>query len=309
MLKVKIIKKFSIIFLCILIIQILRIYPNQSVTHTNITLNKGVIYLLDNSNYLSRLEVTYDGDSDEEIIKEIIDMLTISKNTSKIRAGFYPIIPENTKLLNISIKDDNATLDFSKNFLDISENFEEKLIEAIVFSVTSLENINSVTIKVENILLQKLPHSLKRIPEVIDRSFKINKVYDIGSFDNIIATTIYFPAKYDNYSYYIPVTKYTNSDKEKIEIIISELESSNSYNSNIVNYMNSETRLINYEVLDKSLLLNFDQSLFGDLVSKNITEEVLYSINLSINETYTDIESVMYLINDNMYETYFLLLG
>ena len=309
MLKLKIIKKFGILLLCILIIQILRIYPNENVVANNISVNKGVIYLLDNNDYLSRLEITYDSDNNEDLIREMIDILTISNDYSKIRAGFNAIIPENTKLLSMNIIDDLVTLNFSKDFLDISEKFEEKLIEAIVFSITSIESYNRVTIKVENILLQKLPHSLKKIPEAIDRSFKINKEYNINNFDDIVVTTVFYPAILDGYSYYIPVTKYTNTKKEKIEIIISELESSNSYNSNIVNYLNSETKLINYELLDKSLLLNFDEALFGDLVSKNISEEVLYSINLSISESYNNVDSVMYLVNDDLIETHFLLLG
>ncbi|MCH5166410.1 MAG: GerMN domain-containing protein [Erysipelotrichales bacterium] len=309
MLKLKIIKKFGILLLCVLIIQILRIYPNENIVANNISINKGVIYLLDNNDYLSRLEITYDSDNDEDLIREMIDILTISNDYSKIRAGFSAIIPENTKLLNMEIADDLVTLNFSKNFLDISEKFEEKLIEAIVFSITSLEKYNKVTIKVEDILLQKLPHSLKRIPEVIDRSFKINKEYNINNLENIVVTTVFYPAILDGYNYYIPVTKYKSTKKEKIEIIISELESSNTYNSNIVNYLNSETKLMNFELLDKSLLLNFDEALFGDIVSKNISEEVLYSINLSISESYNNVDSVMYLVNDDLIETHFLLLG
>ena len=305
MLKGKIIKRISVLILCILIIQIIKIYPAQKVTNTTLSVNKGVIYLLDNSKFLSRLEITYDSLTKEDNIKEIIDILTINTKKSKIRAGFYPIIPENTKLLDVKVNGTNVLLNFSKEFLDISENLEEKLIEAIVFSITSLDQINSVTIKVEGVLLQKLPHSLKKIPENLDRSFKINKVYEINTINDIVSTTIYYPAKYDDYKYYIPVTKYTNSQKEKIEIIISELESSNTYSSNIINYMNSETKLINYELLDTSLLLNFNEAIFGDLVDKNITEEVLYALNYSIKENYDNVQSVMYLINDNPFETYF----
>lgn len=309
MLKVKIIKNFSIVILCIIIIQILRIYPSQKITESNMQLNKGVVYMLDNNDYLSRLEITYDSKDKEDIVKEIVDILTISSRTNRVRTGFRPIIPENTKLLNVIINNDNVTLDFSKNFLDVEEKDEEKLIEAIVYSITELEDFNSVTIKVEDILLQKLPHSLKKVPATIDRTFKINKIYDIDSLNDITSTTVYYPAKIDDYSYYIPVTKYTNSNKEKIEVIISELESSNTYNSNIVNYMNSETKLINYELLDKSLLLNFDESIFGDVVSQNIVEEVIYSINLSIKDSYESIDSVMYSVNNNLLDTYFLLLG
>ena len=309
MLKVKIIRNFSIVFLCLIIIQILRIYPVNKNVKTEHQVSKGVIYMLDDNMFLSRLDITYAATNNEDIIKEIIDILTINKDRQNIREGFSPIIPEDTKLLNLEIIGDNATLDFSKNFLDVDEETEEKLIEAIVYSITALKEINTVTIKVENILLQKLPHSLKKVPSLLDRTFKINKIYDLDSLDGVTSTTVYFPALKNGLKYYIPVTKYTNSEKEKIEIIIDELESSNTYNSNIVNYMNSETKLINYELLDKSLFLFFYESIFGDIISQNIVEEVVYSINLSIKDSYQGIETVMYSVKDNIINTHFLLLG
>ncbi len=309
MLKLKLLKKIGIIVLCIIIIQVLRIYPKGTEVNDIVSVNKGVIYLVDDNDYLARLEVVYSSNNLTNTIKEMIDFLTIDNDNSKVRKGFRPIIPKNTKLLNLSINDDNVTLNFSNSFLDISEEDEEKMIEAIVFTVTSIEDINSVTIKVENTLLQKLPHSLKKIPECIDRSFKINKIYDVNSLENIVAITVYYPAINDDYVYYVPVTNYTNTEKEKIEIIINELKSSNTYNSNLVSFIDSETRLISYELLDKSLLLNFNESILGDIINNNIVEEVTYAINLSVNETYDNVDSVMYYVNDNMLDTYFLLLG
>ena len=64
----------------------------------------------------------------------------------------------------------------------------------LLFSITALKEINTVTIKVENILLQKLPHSLKKVPSLLDRTFKINKIYDLDSLDGVTSTTVYFPA-------------------------------------------------------------------------------------------------------------------
>ncbi len=309
MLRGKIIRNFSILILCLIIIEILRIYPTQKQVSESVSINKGIIYMLDDNNFLSRLDVVYNAKDDTEVIKEIIELLTITDNNDHIRKGFNPIIPKGTKLLSVSVTDSNATLDFSRNFLDIEENLEEKLIEALVYSITEIENIASITIKVDHVLLQKLPHSLKKVPSIIDRTYKINKVYDIDSLNEVNSTTIYFPALNSGYKYYIPVTKYENSNKEKIEIIIDELESSNAYNSNIVNYINYEAKLINYELLDKSILLNFNDAIFGDIASNNIIEEVLYSINLSVKDSYDDVDAVMYYVKDNLIGTHFLLRG
>lgn len=311
MLKKKVLKRIGIIVFSIIVIQILAIYPkvddNYTITDTN---NKGIIYLLDDNNYVARLEVIYNSNNNIDLIKEMISLMTINDSSNvKIRQGFYPIIPKDTKLINCEIDDTTAILNFSNNILSISEVLEEKMIESIVYSVTSINGISSVIIQVENQTLNKLPHSLKSLPQVIDRSYKINKEYDITSFNNVTSTTIYYLAKKNDYIYYIPVTKYTNKENEKIEIIIDELKSSTTYNPNLVSYINEETQLINYELIDKSFLLNFNEQIFSDINSNNIIEEITYAINLSIKNSYEDIESVMYLVNDNIVSNYFLLLG
>lgn len=182
------------------------------------------------------------------------------------------------------------------------------MIEALIYSITSLKNIKGIIVQVEGKRLKELPHSHKNLPEVLDRSFKINKEYDLKTMHNISETTIYYLAKKNDYIYYIPVTRYTNSEKEKIEIIIDELKSSSTYNTNLISYINEETQLINYQLLDKSLILNFNEQILSDINSSNIIEEVTYAINMSVQENY-NVENVSYSINDNIIDNYFLLRG
>lgn len=310
MLKKKIIKKLGIIFACLVVIQIVILFPknNEEFTiKTNAT--TGVIYLLDNNQYVSRLEIIYNATSTEKLISEMIDILTINNAKSiKIRDGFSPIIPESTKLLSCSVEESQANLNFSKEFLTINKDLEERMIEAIVYTVTSLKKIDRVKIMIEDKILEKLPHSQKQLPIIIDRSIGINKKYDITTLANIKETTIYYLAKNNDYIYYVPVTKYSNENKEKIEIIIDELKSSSVYNTNLISYLNDETKLISYEMLDRTFLLNFNDAILADINSTNIIEEVAYSINMSINETY-NLDNVIYYVEDNIIDNYFLARG
>lgn len=310
MLKKKLLKKIAVIVASLIVVEIIILFPKEnSYTLKGEGNNTGIIYLLDDNNYVSRLEIIYDSTTTKGLIKEMIDILTINNSkTLKIRDGFSALIPENTKLLNYNVKDAVVSLNFSKEILNVDEKLEEKMIEAIVYSLTSLKDIESVAIKVEDKPLEKLPHSTKKLPSIIDRTFKINKEYDLKTLNNIKETTIFYLAKKDDYIYYIPVTKYTNSNKEKIEIIIDELKSSSTYNTNLISYINEETQLINHELLDKSLILNFNNQILNDINSNNIIEEVTYAINLSVKESY-NVENVMYYVDDSIIENYFLLRG
>lgn len=46
---------------------------------------------------------------------------------------------------------------FSKRFLDVSEVEEEKMIESIIYTLTSIKGIDKIIIKVEGNILTNLP--------------------------------------------------------------------------------------------------------------------------------------------------------
>lgn len=310
MLKKKIFKKISLIICCLLIITILIIFPKENEMISFKTKNdSGIIYLLDEDDYLARVDYRYNATNTKDLIKEIIKVLTINdEETIAIRKGFRAIIPNGTKLKNIDIKDNIAIINFSDEIIKVEPKYEERMIEALIYSITTLKDIKGIKILVEDDILKELPHSKKRLEEILTRDFKINKEYDLKSMNNINETTIYYLANKNNYIYYKPVTKYSNEEKEKIEIIIDELKSSSIYSTNLISYINEDTKLINYEILDKSLLLNFNDAILSDINSSTITEEVTYAINMSIQENY-DVDSVCYYIDDQIFNNYFLLLG
>lgn len=305
MLKRKALKKIFISLSCLGILFIIYLFPNKNEPiKSNISHNKenNIIYLIDNNRYTSRVSTILTSKSKEDKIKEIINILTIGSN-NYIRDGFKKVIPKNTKLINLEIQDNLVKLNFNKNLLNVDIYNEEKMIEAIVYSLTSLDNIKYVSIYVEGTILNKLPNSNKKLPTILDRSIGINKEYNINNINNTTKTTIYYLSKYNDYYYYVPVTKIDNSDISKIEIIIKELTSSKLLNTNLISYLNNNTELLSYNETDKSLLLNFNENILEDINTNNILEEVSYSINLSIKDNY-DVDSVIYYVNDKVVSTF-----
>lgn len=305
MLKRKALKKIFISLSCLGILFIIYLFPNRNEPiKSNISHNKenNIIYLIDNNRYTSRVSTILTSKSKEDKIKEIINILTIGSN-NYIRDGFKKVIPKNTKLINLEIQDNLVKLNFNKNLLNVDIYDEEKMIEAIVYSLTSLDNIKYVSIYVEGSILNKLPNSNKKLPTLLDRSIGINKEYNINNINNTTKTTIYYLSKYNDYYYYVPVTKIDNSDISKIEIIIKELTSSKLLNTNLISYLNNNTELLSYNETDKSLLLNFNENILEDINTNNILEEVSYSINLSIKDNY-DVDSVIYYVNDKVVSTF-----
>ncbi len=307
MLKKSSIRKICLAAFCLLILLILYLFPkktdqNLSFPETSYSISnaKDTLFLPDKNDYVARINMAIKADTTIDKANTVISYLTIgSDNESVIPNGFKPIIPRGTKILSSSINDNNYKVDFSKEFLEVSENDEIRLIEAIVYSLTGIEGIKSVTILVEGKILNKLPHSQEFLNNPLDRSIGINKKYDVDSIKGTVKTTMYYLSKYDGYYYYVPVTKVSNDSKEKIEVIIKELTSSPVYETSLMSYLNSETTLQNYKILDDQIDLDFNSAILTDVTKNDILEEVTYAINLSIKDNY-GIEKVSYTVDSEV---------
>ncbi len=287
---------FALLLLCLIPNKELKI--EEKVKYIENDNLKTVIYLLDNHNYLARTTVAI---SNIEVEKKAKDLLNIlikdSSGESKVPNGFKSIIPSNTEIKSLELVNDIIKVNFSKELLDVSEEYEEKVIEAIVYTLTSIEGVNKVIIYVDGDVLSKLPKTKINLPSTLDKSYGINKEYNISSFKNINSVTVYYVSKFNDDTYYVPVTKYMNDDREKIKIIIEELASAPLYNTGLMSYLNSNISLLASEQDVDTLSLVFDDYLFNDANSKNILEEVIYSISLSVGDNY-DVKEVIFEVNN-----------
>lgn len=256
------------------------------------------IYLLGPNKYLVKTNVLLETDNMNTKIRSILDYLTIQKS-DKLPTGLSGIIPMNTKVNNVEIKDSIVTIDFSKELLDVKEELEERLIEAITYSIINIDGVEAITIKVDGNLLTELPKTKKKLPELLNRNFGINKVFDIDNLNGIQKVTLYYLDKISNQNYYVPVTKYLNDDREKINIIIDNLSSNYIYESSLVSLLNQNTELINYEIEDEIMTLNFNNSIF---THDKILEEVTYTIKESVCSTYL-VKSVILEVEGNVEST------
>lgn len=256
------------------------------------------IYLLGPNKYLVKTNVLLETDNINTKIRSILDYLTIQKS-DKLPTGLSGIIPMNTKVNNVEIKESIVTIDFSKELLEVKEELEERLIEAIIYSIINIDGVEAIKIKVDGNLLTELPKTKKKLPELLNRNFGINKVFDIDNLNSIQKVTLYYLDKISNQNYYVPVTKYLNDDREKINIIIDNLSSNYIYESSLVSLLNQNTELINYEIEDEIMTLNFNNSIF---THDKILEEVTYTIKESVCSTYP-VKSVILEVEGNVEST------
>ena len=276
----------------------------QELEYVNNDLVTSSVFLLDSYNMLGKTEVPVSSKDIESLAKELLEVLINGgANEDRIPNGFKSILPSDTKILSLKYDKDLIKVDFSKELLNTSKEMEEKVVEAIIYTLTSINGVNKVIIYVDGNILTKLPQTKINLPSTLDRSFGINKEYDINSIKDINQVTIYYVNKNNDNYYYVPVTKYLNDDRDKIKIVIDELSGNSIYNTNLMSFLNSNAELISSEKKDDLMHLNFNEYIFSDIEEKNILEEVIYTISLSVCDNY-EVKGVVFNVeNEEIYKT------
>ena len=297
MLKKSSLRRIMVATLALFILLIIYFFPTTTPIEESLSYiekQEMPIFLVDSLEYIARTSIVQESKTTDELILEVIESLTIgSEKSSYIRDGFKGIIPEGTKVLDTNLENGILTINFNKNFLNVSIKDEEKMLEAFIYSILENPGIKKLSIEVEGAKLKNLPNSKKKLPEFLDKNYGVNKIYNLDSIKDTSKTTIYYLSKHNDYYYYVPVTKVSNETGEKAEIIIKELKSTPIYHTNLISYLAASTNLTNYELLENSISLSFDNHLLANLNDEDMLEEVKYSIALSLRDSY-GIEEVLF---------------
>ena len=305
MLRRKALKKIFITTLTAFIILVVSVFPikfsdkaiNTSLEVEYLTgLGTDTIYLLNDDNYLVKSKIFLDSNDRVLQVKSLLDNL-IEKDNSNFLNGLYATIPSNVIVNDVKIEDNIVSIDFSSSFLNVGLDEEKPMISSIVYSIMDLDNIEGVKISVEGKSLDSYPNSGEKMPSILDKSIGINERVDITSRENIQKVVVYYLENIDNNIYYVPVTRYVNDDRDKIDIIVEELTTSFIYEANLMSFLNSNTKLSSFSEKENTLFLNFNNLLTTK--DDKILEEVKYTLAYSVFDNY-DVSSVVFMEDNKL---------
>lgn len=304
MIKRMYIKKITICIIAFVALFLFYIFPTNDKLKINEELEYtkdeklSTIFLNDSNNYLAVANINLDDKNITSKARKLITaLISDEKYEDKLPNGFKSVIPSGTKILNTHYKDGVFKIDFSKELLDTNKENEQKVIEAIVYTLTSIDDIKYVIIYVEGNILTNLPKSKITLPATLDRSFGINKEYDLTSDKNITKTTVYYINKYNDEEYYIPVTKVNNDSREKAEIIIEELSNNRTYDTNLMSYLNTNTKVISVNRNNNNMIIDFNNYIYSNSDTEEVLSEVIEQVCMSIWDNY-DIDKLIFTVNN-----------
>lgn len=249
------------------------------------------IWTLNDDNYVSKTSIYVNKELNVlEKVKVLIEtLIEENNNNSLLPTYFNPILPRNTKILEVVLDNDLIKINFSKEFKNATEDQCEKMIEAIVYTLTDINGINGVEIYVNNELLKYIPNTSKVLPTILTKDIGINKVYNINGTNDILKVITYFLGNSKEINY-VPVTSYLNTSKEKIEIIVENLTSIYSYNNSLIAPFDSSLKLVNYLLEDNKMFLEFN---CFSCIEKDYLDLIVYSVF----DNY-EVDSIIFLENN-----------
>lgn len=118
------------------------------------------------------------------------------------KSGLHGVLPQNTEIRGMSIKDGLCRVDFSQNILNTeSLKQEQNMISALTYTLTEFPTIDSVELLVEGKALQSLPKGF-----AIDTAFERKNINLMGKEDGSNYTVYYKAPDTEVAGYYIPIT-------------------------------------------------------------------------------------------------------
>lgn len=296
MLRKKLLRKIYFTTLIVFILFVISSFTlNKNISNIKVEYqtNLSSIYLLDDNDYLLKVNVVVKDNLMENIPIVINSLRTSNKHYSGLRG----ILPSNAEILSVSLDKDIVTINFNHELLNINSEYEEKVIESIVYTLLEFKEINGVKILIDGKPLEVLPQTNIHLSEVLTKSLGINKTYHLTSMNDIQKVVLYYYEEKNDNNYYVPVTKYVNSSDDKVKIIIENLKNNYLAETNLMSYINEKVLLENYEYASNIVTLSFSSIL--DFNMNSLSEEVIYTLSSSILDS-TNAEKVIFTQNDSI---------
>lgn len=293
-------RKLIISFLTLFVLTLVYLFPTEqdykkSTTYKDVSYSK--VYLLNKDLLVETKVVNKSSNETFAKIKDIISTLTINSDKQKyIDDNFKPLIPENTKVLDITLVNGLLKINFSQEFLNIDASQEEKMIEAIVYSLTKLDEVQKIMLFVEGKKLDCLPNSKKALPLELTKTYGINKVYNVNNVFTMDVLNLYYYININDDYHLVPVSIFTNNSDDKVEVIIEELKASPIHQSNLMSFLASNATLLDYEIKENTIKLEFSSYILDNFFNDKLIEEAKYAISASLCDT-LGVKQVDFIVN------------
>lgn len=196
--------------------------------------------------------------------------------------GVYPVLPVNTDVQGINIKDGTATIDFNKSLLGYKDEASERnLVASVVYTMTEFSTIENVRILINGYPQKTLKYGSDISGLLNRRNVNINSSAAVGN--NSAKADIYcFKKANEGFTYLLPVSvEYGSAGEELKPDTLVNLLLAEKTDAKLQSEMPSGAKLIGSNEGDGILTLNFDSAFVkygGTAKEEGMLKQLVYTM-------------------------------
>ncbi len=196
--------------------------------------------------------------------------------------GVYPVIPENTNILGIDIRDGIATIDFDRHLLNYGNAASERnIIASIVYTLTEFKTISKVRILINGYPQVILKYGMN-VSEALGREdITINADASLLEDGSSKVDVFLFKKANEGFTYLLPVSVADSEAAGELpEILVKQLLSIN-VDGSLYSEMPDEVELLKGTIENGTITLNFSESMTdygGNAREEGILKQLAYTV-------------------------------
>ncbi|MDI3481539.1 MAG: germination protein [Tepidanaerobacteraceae bacterium] len=212
-------------------------------------------------------------------------------DTPELRAqlaekGLKPTLPEGTEILGMTIKDELAKVDFSKEFLNFKDTTsEQNAVKSVVYTLTEFPAVDKVQILINGKPLKKCPNGTA-LKDVLYRE-KINiEPGQNTAANDAVPVTLYFKSSNEsgNFTYFVPVTRMVRKSDNMIKAALEELIKGPCPNIGLVSVVPEDTKVLEATQKESEVVVNFSKEIEGYGGGVDVEQALVNSVVLTVSQ-------------------------
>jgi len=198
--------------------------------------------------------------------------------------GLYPVLPQGTKIKGMSIKNGSAIVDFTKEFLNVSNQQDEQMaVSSVVYTLTGFRTISNVSIRVEGKTVYKLNNGTD-LSKVRNRNNTFINVGETQLKDGYVKCDLYYMAYGSNkFNYLVPVsTQIEKAEDNQLPISLFTELSRKPTESKYFTSFPEGTKLLSADLQNDLVILDFSSQISnygGSEKEDSLLKQIYYTIN------------------------------
>lgn len=253
--------------------------PRQS--QANLT-----VYVQDREGYLMPISYPWNSEDPAVLAQTSMDILVKDGiHASLIPSGFTATLPEGTGI-KVTLKPEQkmALVELSKEFATYNKDDERKVMESIVWSLTSQPNVEQVQLWMDAKKLNEMPVDHTPIHARLSRQIGINlEKESTVSYLHSMPVTLYFSSyTEEGKAYFVPVTRLVEPSSDPVRTTLEQIIAGPLNQKAMNRVVTQETKINDIVANGDMLTVDLADSMFekGD----QIPAELLKAVVLSLTE-------------------------